>query len=235
MYTIMLVEDDKELRPLIAEYLDKYGYTVYSVSDFKNVEREFEKASPDLILLDINLPYYDGFYLCRVFRRKSNVPIIIISARSGDMDQVMGIELGADDYIVKPFSCELLQAKIKAALRRSKAGPGFEGSPWLHARGLALDMDALKLHFGKKSAELSKNEFKLLRKLMEEKDRFVTREELLQELWDDSSFVDDGTLTVNVSRVKSKLLELGVGVAVKTKRGMGYMLDSTAAGTKANE
>jgi len=235
MKRIMLIEDDPDLRRLIAEHLARYGYFVYQVLDFKNVEDSFEAASPDLILLDINLPCFDGFYLCRIFRKRSDVPIIIMSARSGDMDQILGIELGADDYIIKPFSCELLLAKVKAALRRSEAGVKGEEAQIIRVGRLTLALDSLKLSYEDRMTDLTKNEFKLIRRLMENAGRYLMREELLQELWDDSCFVDDNTLTVNVTRLKSKLCDLGLTDIVKTKRGMGYMLDSSLAGEVKNE
>lgn len=228
MYKILVVEDDDMLKGLVCEYLTKYGYSVFPVADFKNVEKDFEKAKPDLILLDINLPYMDGFHLCRSLRRVSNIPIIIISARSGDMEQVMGIEYGADDYIVKPFNLEVLHAKMRSALRRVygeySQGPELQ----LSARGLTLDETEFKALYGDISAELTKNEFKLLKKLIEKKERITTREELLEELWDDTEFVDDNTLTVNVTRVKNKLCGMGLPDVIKTKRGVGYYLDMDA-------
>lgn len=226
MYRILIVEDDEKLCSLTKEYLEKYGYEIITIKDFKNVEEEFRRADPNLILLDINLPYYDGFNLCRVFRRESRSPIIFISARSGDMEQVRGLELGADDYIVKPFSFELLIAKVQATLRRIYGEYSLDSEDSLITGKLSLDKASFRIIYGEKQMELSKNEFKLINKLIENKDKVVSREELLEELWDETSFVDDNTLTVNVTRVKGKLSELGINESIKTKRGIGYLFDS---------
>jgi DNA-binding response OmpR family regulator len=222
MYTCMLIEDDVELCSLMKEYLEKYNYTVFEQKDFRNLEEQFDSIHPDFVLLDINLPYYDGFYLCRAFRKKSRVPIIITSARSGDIDQVMAIELGADDYLIKPFAFEVLLAKVKAALRRTY-GEYANREQRLSVGGLVLDENSLNMSYQEKIVELSKNEYKLIKKFIENKDRIITREELFEEIWDDASFVDDNTLTVNISRIKNKFLQLGIKDGIKTKRGVGYL------------
>ena len=228
MYKIMIIEDDNKLRSLTKDYLEKYDYKVIEILDFKNIEDQFIEIQPDLVLLDINLPYYDGFYLCRVFRRKSKIPIIIISARSSEMEQVMGIELGADDYVTKPFSSEVLLVKVKSALRRTYGEYSKNETGSLKVKSLSLNENSFKIFYKADSIELSKNEFKLIKKLIENKDKIVKREDLLEELWDDSSFVDDNTLTVNVTRIKSKFNELGINDIIKTKRGAGYYFDSSA-------
>jgi len=228
MYKLMIIEDDMKLSSIVKEYFEKYDYKVFDIKEFKDIEKQFEEVNPDLILLDINLPYYDGFYLCRVIRKKSNVPIIIVSARNGDMEQVMGIELGADDYITKPFKLEILLSKVKAALRRSYGEYSAKGSNELRINKFNLDESSFKMSYKESSVELSKNEYKLVKKLTENKDKIVTREELLEVLWDDSSFVDDNSLTVNITRIKNKFLELGIEDVVKTKRGVGYFLNSSS-------
>lgn len=221
MYKIFLVEDDEKLNEHIKEYLQMYQYEVYTVKNFKNTEKEFEEINPDLVLLDINLPYCDGFYLCRVFRKKSNIPIIITSARTAEMEQIMGIELGADDYITKPFSLKMLVTKISAALRRTnELSKDFEG---LSVNGLELKENNFRARYNGKEIEFSKNEFALLKKFVENKETILKREELLELIWDDSDFVNDNTLTVNVTRVKNKLREIGIEDVIKTKRGVGYV------------
>jgi DNA-binding response OmpR family regulator len=226
LYRIFVVEDDEKLCALAKEYLERYGFEIYTVEDFKNVEEEFRRIKPHLVLLDINLPYYDGFHLCRIMRRESTSPIIFTSARNSDFEQVRGLELGADDYITKPFSFELLLAKVKASLRRIYGEYSAEREEEANIGSLQLHKDSFKISFKGRELELTKNEFKLVKKLIENKDKVVTREELLEELWDESAFVDDNTLTVNVTRVKSKLNELGLQEVIKTKRGVGYSLDS---------
>lgn len=221
MYKVFLVEDDEKLNEHIKEYLEMYNYEVYTVKDFKNTEKEFESINPDLVLLDINLPYADGFYLCRVFRKKSNVPIIITSARIAEVEQIMGIELGADDYITKPFSLKILLTKISAALRRINELSNDKRD--LKINGLELNESNFRIKYKDREIELSKNEFALLKKLVENKDVILKRETLLELIWDDSDFVNDNTLTVNITRVKNKLKELGIEDVIKTKRGVGYV------------
>ncbi|HEX3028725.1 MAG TPA: response regulator transcription factor [Clostridia bacterium] len=226
MYKILIIEDDQSLQALLKEYLEKYEYKVSTISDFKNIESQLEEINPDLILLDINLPYFDGFYLCRAMRRKSSVPIIIMSARTGEMEQIMGIELGADDYVIKPFNTDILHSKIKAALRRTYGEYSKSDISGFQLNKFSLDDSCFKISYNSVSSELSKNEYKLLKKLLDKKDKIVSREELLEELWDDSSFVDDNTLTVNVTRIKNKLADIGLNDVIKTKRGTGYYFDS---------
>lgn len=226
MEKILIVEDDIKLSSFMKEFIEKYGYDVILIKDFKNIEKEFTKAKPDLILLDINLPYSDGFQLCRVFRRESSVPIIFISARSSEFEQIRGLEMGADDYIVKPFSFELLLAKVQAAFRRSYGEYNKEKNVISASNGLELNKNSFEISANGKTLELSKKEFQLLNKLIEKENTIVTREELLEELWDETFFVDDHTLTVNVTRAKGKLLELGLDDVIKTKRGLGYIYQS---------
>ena len=228
MYKIFLIEDDEKLKEHIKEYLERYDYEVVTVDDYKEIDNQFDRVNPDLVLLDINLPYYDGFYFCRIFRKKSKIPIIIISARTAEAEQVMGIELGADDYIAKPLSLQLLMIKIKACLRRSLGEYAENKKDITGVNGLLLDERNFKLIYKEEELELSKNEFKLLKELIEKKDNIVKREELLEILWDDSIFVDDNTLTVNVTRVKNKLKDIGLEDVIKTKRGIGYIFDSSA-------
>jgi len=235
MYKILIIEDDEKLRNLTRENLERYDYQVSIIEDFRKVEQQLAELKPDLVILDINLPYYDGFYLCRLIRKKSKVPIIIISARSGDLEQVMGIELGADDYVTKPFSSELLLAKVKSALRRAYGEYTINKDQQLSVKGLVLNPDSFKMSYKGLELELSKNEFKLLKKLLENGGKIVSRENLLVELWDDSSFVDDNTLTVNVTRVKQKCEELGIRSAIKTKRGVGYSFNPEALKGVDNE
>ena len=228
MYKLMIIEDDMKLCSIVKEYFEKYDYKVFDIKEFKDIEKQLEEVNPDLLLLDINLPYYDGFYLCRVIRKKSNIPIIIVSARDGAMEQVMGIELGADDYITKPFKLEILLSKVKAALRRSYGEYSVKGSSELRINKFSLDESSFKMNYKDNSVELSKNEYKLIKKLVENKNKILSREELLEVLWDDSSFVDDNSLTVNITRIKNKFLELGIEDVVKTKRGVGYFFNSSS-------
>lgn len=224
MYKLMLIEDDVPLSKLIQENLERYGYAVYQPTSFMNIVDEFRRIKPDLVLLDINLPYYDGFHISRSVRKQSNVPIIIISGRSQEVDQIMAIELGADDYITKPFTIDLLQSKIKATIRRSYGEYSTSASMNTCIGELCIDAKTLTLTYQEQKVELSKNEYKLLKKLMDHHGNFVAREELIEEVWDSVTFVDDNTLTVNISRIKHILSDLGFTDIIKNKRGVGYML-----------
>ncbi|MBZ9609059.1 response regulator transcription factor [Clostridium estertheticum] len=235
MIKVMIVEDDIKIRDLISGILRKYMYEVVAVEDFLHVEEIFLKEEPQLVLLDLNLTYYDGFYYCRVFRRKSTVPIIIISARDGEASQVLSMELGADDYIIKPLNIQVLLAKIKAILRRNYGEYSIKEEVQQENSLIHLDERNFKIYYDGISEELSKNEFKLIKKLLEKKDTIVSREELLEELWDDITFVVDNTLTVNVTRIKNKLENLGLNNVIKTKRGVGYIFDSTSFRGNDNE
>lgn len=230
MYKIMLIEDDPNLSGLIKENLERYGYTVEVPNQFSNIIEEFAQINPDLVILDINLPYYDGYYLCKSFRLHSNVPILMISARSQELDQIMAIELGADDYITKPFTFEMLQSKVKATIRRVYGEYAAMEEKNLCVGPLCLDYKTLTLEHKGAKIELSKNEYKLMKKLMDNQNAFVSREELIEEVWDSVTFVDDNTLTVNMTRIRNMLSKLGLDQMIKSKRGVGYKLDYPAAG-----
>lgn len=222
---IMLIEDDTALKDIIINLLNKYGYKGIAVENFRNVEEEIKEINPKLILLDINLPYFDGFYFIRAIRKKSKIPIIVISARNTAGDQVLGIELGADDYILKPFEPEILLTKVKAILRRAYGELSEGNIRSLSIEGLKLDEESFKASYKNNSVLLSRNEFKILKRLIEANGKVVKRELLFEDIWDDREFVDENTLTVNVTRVKSKLEELGLKNVIKTRRGLGYTLE----------
>ncbi len=232
MKKILLIEDDITLNNLIKESIEKYGYEVKTIDNFENIEKEFQELCPDLVLLDINLPYSDGFQLCRSFRRESKVPIIFISARSNYTEQIRALESGGDDYIVKPFDVELLLAKIQAVFRRTYGEYSETVTQVSLENGLSLNKNNFEMSYKNNTVELSKKEFQLMSKLVEKENAFVSREELLEELWDEKYFIDDHTLTVNITRVKNKLASLGHKDVIKTKRGAGYMFVSAAAHNK---
>ncbi|NNU75139.1 response regulator transcription factor [Clostridium estertheticum] len=223
MYRILVIEDDIRLNKLVTEHLQKYIYDVTDIQDFKNVEVELKNSKADLILLDINLPYSDGFQLCKTFRRTSKIPVIIISSRDSRQEQIRGLELGADDYITKPFNFDFLLAKIQAAIRRVYGEYANESTIIESMGGIKLNKDTFKIHYNEIELELSKNEFKLLSILIKNENRIVSREYLLEELWDDTNFVDDNTLTVNIARIRTKLKEFSVNEVISTKWGIGYM------------
>lgn len=233
MYRILIVEDDAKISSILQSCMEKYGFGAQTVQRFDEVTGEFLAYDPHLVLLDIHLPYFDGFYWCRQIRLRSNAPIVFISARSGEMDQVMAIENGADDYVTKPIHVDLLMAKIRAALRRAygeyaASGAGPEHPETIAWESLTLHMGRSELEYGGKRVTLTRNERLLAAALLRARDRVVSREDLLESLWDDAEFVDDNTLTVNVTRLRKKLDELGLPRSIDTVRGQGYRLGAPA-------
>lgn len=227
LYRILIVEDDDKIAAILHGYMEKYGYQAARATDFRDIKSTFLEQKPDLVLLDINLPQYDGFYWCRQIRTVSNAPIIFLSARVGEMDQIMAIENGGDDYITKPFHLDLVIAKVKSVLRRAYgeyAGSAAVSRDRLDVAGLILDAAKNTMEWEGKKVDLSRNEYLLIDCLARQADRIVKREVLLEALWDDIDFVDDNTLTVNVTRVRKKLEELGILKAIETIRGQGYRL-----------
>lgn len=228
MQTIMIVEDDPKIAELLQSYIKKYGYNVTTVADFDHVMDDFHKNRPDLVLLDINLPSYDGYYWCRQIRTQSICPVLFISARTGEMDQVMALENGGDDFITKPFHSEIVLAKIRSHLRRAYGEYAVKvGERVLERDGLKLYPERLEFLFGTKAASLTKKEADIIESLMERYPRVSGREDLLEKLWDDQAYVDENTLNVNITRVRKKFLELGIEDAVETVRGSGYRLNVT--------
>ncbi len=225
MSTILLIEDNESLQKYIREYLNAYGFEVHVLNDYDMLYETISAVSPRLILLDVTLPKFDGFYYLKMIRKQYATPVIIISARSEESDQIRGIENGADDYITKPFSIGVLLAKINAMLRRETE----QQKSVISIDGICLNEDTMSVSYKGTGTELSKNEYRVLRLLMKNAGQIVSREQLLEELWDDVSFVDDNTLTVNITRVKKKLMGLGLQNRIETKMGVGYVFDSAAA------
>lgn len=222
MYRILVVEDDAVISEQIAKYLEKWGYEVETVKDFANVMGQFAVCEPQLVLMDIGLPFYNGYYWCGEIRKVSQVPIIFISSASDNMNVVMAVNMGGDDFVVKPFDLEILQAKIQALLRRAYAftTPGTV----LEYRGVLLNMSDMSLSFQKSRMELTKNEFRIVQSLFEAAGGVVSRDMLMKRLWDDECFVDDNTLTVNMNRLRKRLAEIGLAELIQTKKGVGYLL-----------
>ena len=227
MYRILVVEDDGIIAAQIAKYLTKWGYEVETVRDFADVMGQFAAYDPQLVLMDIGLPFYNGYYWCGEIRKVSQVPIIFISSASDNMNVVMAVNMGGDDFVTKPFDLEILQAKVQALLRRAYAftAPGTV----LEYRGVLLNMTDMSISFRKKEEsvsrmELTKNEFRILQTLFEAAGGIVSRDMLMTRLWDDECFVDDNTLTVNMNRLRKRLAEIGLSNLVQTKKGVGYFL-----------
>jgi OmpR family two-component system bacitracin resistance response regulator BceR len=222
VFKLLLIEDDSTLFKEIQERLTQWSYDVYGIQDFSNVTQEFIEIKPDLVIIDIQLPKFDGFHWCRMIRSHSNLPIIFLSSRDHPTDMVMSMQLGADDYIQKPFHFDVLIAKVQAILRRvyNYNTENIELKTWC---GATVDYERNLLTNDMGSIELTKNEIFILKLLIEKKNKIVTREELINSLWDDKRFISDNTLTVNVNRLRKKLDELGLGVFIETKVGQGYM------------
>ncbi|MBF4501312.1 response regulator transcription factor [Savagea sp. SN6] len=222
-HRIFIVEDDRKIAELLADTLQKYQYDVAIVEDFDRITDEVLDFEPHLILLDINLPSYDGYYWCRQLRQHTTCPILFISARSGEMDQVFALENGGDDFITKPFHYEIVLAKIRSHLRRSFGEYASNQSERIIKCGqLHLYVERMELHKEETIIPLQKKECSILHLLMEEEPKVVSRERLLEELWDDQSFVDENTLNVNVARVRKKLNDYDVVSQIETVRGAGY-------------
>ncbi|MFE6169014.1 response regulator transcription factor [Viridibacillus arvi] len=225
MYRILLVEDDQSLATLLAEHLENYNYQCTICTDFKNVSGEVERIKPHLVLLDINLPKYDGFYWCRKIRKFSTCPIIIISARNGDFEQVFGIENGADDYITKPFSLDVVIAKVNGQIRRIYGDYASNQTERTIVKGdLKLYLESMILENNNEQVTLTKKELMLASMLLENTPKVLNRDVLLAKLWDDESFVEENTLNVNIARLRKKLQDLGSKAEIEAVRGVGYRL-----------
>lgn len=217
---IFICEDDLNMAQDLCGILIKYGYTTVYAQDFSNVAQDIISRAPELVLLDINLPQFDGFHICREVRRVSDVPIIMLTSRESEIDELMSMNLGADDYVTKPFNMQILLAHISSVLRR--ANRVIENT--LTHRGVTLDPTAGMLRYGEQSMELTKNEQRILLRLMQSKGAIVTRAQLMDALWQDDEFIDDNTLTVNINRLRRKLESVGVHDFLITRRGQGYMV-----------
>ena len=217
---IFICEDDLNLAQDLCGILIKYGYSAVYAQDFSNVAQDIISRAPELVLLDINLPQFDGFHICREVRRVSDVPIIMLTSRESEIDELMSMNLGADDYVTKPFNMQILLAHISSVLRR--ANRVIENT--LTHRGVTLDPTAGMLRYGEQNMELTKNEQRILLRLMQSKGAIVTRAQLMDALWQDDEFIDDNTLTVNINRLRRKLESVGVHDFLITRRGPGYMV-----------
>ncbi|WP_252226562.1 response regulator transcription factor [Clostridium sp. ZBS2] len=222
MYKILIVEDDLTIASILKNYLCKWGYGAEIISDFNNVMEEFTKYDPQLVILDITLPFYNGFHWCTEIRKISKVPIIFASSASDNMNLIMAINMGADDFIAKPFDLNVVVAKIQALIRRTYS---FQGKVnILESNGAVLNLGDTTLTYKDDKLELSKNEFKILQILLENKNKAVSRDDIMNHLWNSDSFIDDNTLTVNVTRLRKKLEDIGLKDFIKTKKGIGYMV-----------
>lgn len=222
MSKILIVEDDEKLRNELKIFLERNGFEVSVLNNFENSIRTILENKVDLILLDINLPFVDGEYICKEIRKTSNVPIIMLTSRNSEIDELLSLNYGADQYVVKPFNIQILLAKINAILKRSQNTDTYQNV--LDCRDFILNVSKSQLEKDGKIMELTKNELKILHYLVSKRGQIVSREEIIEYLWDSQSFIDDNTLTVNVNRLRNKLEELNLQEIIETKRGQGYIL-----------
>ncbi len=222
MSKILIVEDDKKLREELKIFLEKHGYEISILENFENAIKDILESNSDLVLLDINLPYMDGEYICKEIRKVSNVPIIMVTSRDNELDELLSINNGADQYITKPYNIQILLAKIERLLKRSMDNQTNQNK--IDCGKFILNISKSVIEKGNETIELTKNELKILHFLVLNKGKIVSRNDIMDYLWDSESFVDDNTLTVNIKRLRTKLEEIGLKDEIETKRGLGYIL-----------
>ena len=221
-YKVMIIEDDLNAAQSISNFLETWGFQCIYLENFQEVTEEFVKYKPEIVLLDITLPRYNGYYWCEEIRKISKVPIIFISSTSDNLNMILAMNMGGDDFVIKPFDLNFLLAKINSLLRRTYY---FQGVMNIIACGdVVLDLDNAKLQYKGNIMELSRNDFVILKELMTHKGKNVSRDDLMQALWSDNTFVDDNTLTVNITRVRNKLSKIGLEDFIITRKGMGYQV-----------
>lgn len=222
MYRIFLVEDDEVIAGAVASHIRRWGYEAVTAEDFEHVMTEFAACRPHLVLLDISLPFYNGFHWCRRIREVSRVPVIFLSSASDNMNIVMAMNMGGDDFIAKPFDLNVLTAKIQAVLRRTYEFAGQ--TELLEHGGAILNLSEGTLAYQGKTIDLTKNEYRILRILLEHRGQVVSRDAIMECLWETDAFIDDNTLTVNVARLRKKLEQAGLKNYISTKKGVGYLV-----------
>ena len=222
MNKIFIVEDEKTIREELSIFLSRYGYKIEAPNNFENIIEKIKDSDPDLILLDINLPIFDGYYICREIRKFSEVPIIVVTSRNSDVDELMSMNLGADDFITKPYNTHILVARIEAILKRINRNSNVYDI--LDYNGMKVNLSNGTVSYSDKIIEITKNELKIISYLIKNKGKIVSREELMNYLWDCEMFIDDNTLSVNVTRIRKKLAEIGLSNIIETRRGLGYIV-----------
>ncbi|GAA0754359.1 MULTISPECIES: response regulator transcription factor [Clostridium] len=222
MYKIVIVEDSEFIRVELKTYLERYGYEVEAPDSFENIIEYINKSNANLILLDINLPLYDGYYICREVRKKSDVPIIVVTSRDSQVDELMSMNLGADDFITKPYNTEILIARVSAILKRSYGKNSNEEI--MNYGDLKLNLANGSISYNSNNIELTKNELRILAYLIKNRGKIVSRDTLMDALWQSDLFLDDNTLSVNVTRLRKKIEEIGLSNIIETRRGLGYIM-----------
>ena len=222
MTKIFIIEDEKTIRDELSIFLSRYGYEVEAPTEFENIIDCVKEKKPNLILLDINLPIFDGYYICREIRKFSDVAMIIVTSRDSDIDELMSMNLGADDFVTKPYNTQILLARIESILKRVYKNSGAQDV--LEYNGIQVNLANGTISYNDKTIEITKNELKILSYLIKNKGNIVSRENLMNYLWDCEMFIDDNTLSVNVTRIRKKLDELGLSNVIETRRGLGYII-----------
>jgi two-component system response regulator protein BraR/BceR len=223
VYKILIVEDDLIIARTIKEHLSRWNYDVTYVTDFKKVLEQFNKFEPHIVLLDVMLPFFNGFYWCGEIRKISKVPIMFISSAGDNMNIVMAMNMGGDDFVVKPFDLNVLTAKVGALIRRTYS---FQGQVnIIEHKGVVLNLNDATMAYQNKKIDLTRNDYKISQLLMENAGTVVSREEIMERLWESDDYIDDNTLTVNITRLRKKLSELGLENFIITKKGLGYMVE----------
>lgn len=224
MYKILIVEDDPVIGKVLKEYLEKWNYEVHLPEKFDNIMKDFLETDPHLVVMDIKLPFFSGYHWCSEIRKVSNVPIIFASSESDNMNLIMAINMGGDDFVCKPYDLNVILAKIQAMLRRTYAF-AEKSANVIEYNGAVLNMDDFHISYDGKDTELTKNEFKIMQTLMQSTGKAVSRDDIITALWEDENFIDDNTLTVNVTRIRKKLEKnLGLKNFIKTIKGVGYII-----------
>ena len=224
MYRILIVEDDSTIASNVAAHLERWDYETKQIEDFKCVMEAFQQFDPQLVILDIGLPFYNGFYWCQEIRKISSVPILFLSSMNDNMNIVMAMNMGGDEFIEKPFDLNVVTEKVQAVLRRTYE---FRGTAdIMEWNGAILNLADATVLYQDQKQELTKNEFKILQMLLENTGKIVSRESIMTRLWDSNEFIDDNTLTVNVARLRKKMEQIGLGGKIITKKGIGYMVEA---------
>jgi len=219
----MIIEDDLTIARTLKDHLSKWDYDVIYIDNFKNIIEQFKEFDPHIVLLDVMLPFFNGFYWCGEIRKISKVPVMFISSAGDNMNIVMAMNMGGDDFIVKPFDLNVLTAKLGAMLRRAYSLQSQINA--IEHNGVVLNLNDTTLNYDNNKIELTKNEYKILQLLMENTGKVVSRDEIMQHLWESDQFIDDNTLTVNMTRLRKKLSETGLDNFIKTKKGLGYLVE----------
>ncbi|MCI9070391.1 response regulator transcription factor [Clostridium sp.] len=222
MSKIFIVEDEKTIRDELNIFLSRYGYEIEAPDSFENIIENIKKSNADLILLDINLPIFDGYYICREVRKFSEVPIIVVTSRDSDIDELMSMNLGADDFVTKPYNTQILLARIESILKRINRS--LKTTDVLEYNDMKVNLSNGTVSYNNETVEITKNELKILSYLIKNKGKIVSREKLMNYLWDCEMFIDDNTLSVNVTRIRKKLEEIGLKNIIETRRGLGYII-----------